>query len=64
VAERLRSALASAEISHAGHRIRITVSIGLAQVRTADTSSGEVVRRADRAVYAAKNAGRNQVVAK
>ena len=63
VAERLRSALEIAEIGYDGHQIKVTVSIGIAEVRATDGSADDVVNRADRALYAAKNAGRNRVIA-
>ena len=61
-AERLRRALEAAEIAYAGDVIRITVSIGAAEVCDADTCSDDLVRRVDRALYRAKNGGRNQVM--
>lgn len=58
-AERVRSALAaaSAPISSGG-RARFTVSIGGAQ--SAGDDVGDLIRRADQALYAAKAAGRDQ----
>ncbi len=40
----------------------ITVSVGAADIRRGDSDAGDVVRRADRALYAAKQAGRNCLV--
>lgn len=61
-AERLRGAISATPIATDGHSIQITASIGLA---AADTSipSEEVMRTADRALYAAKTGGRDRVVA-
>lgn len=60
VCERLRERIAAIDVEHDGKRIPITVSIG------ATTALGEcfedMLRRADGAVYAAKNAGRNRYV--
>jgi diguanylate cyclase (GGDEF)-like protein len=42
---------------------RVTVSIGLAAAGVAGESAAAVIRRADDALYGAKTAGRNQVVA-
>ena len=44
-----------------GHE-RLTVSIGVAEYRTGDRT-GELISRADRALYQAKAAGRNHVSA-
>ena len=44
----------------ADHPIRI--SIGCAQYKPEDDNLGELVRRADEAMYEAKLAGRNRVV--
>lgn len=44
------------------YQCRISASIGLAACPTGSLSSSELLRRADLALYAAKDAGRNQVV--
>lgn len=60
VAERLRSAIESSGPRHADGK-PVTVSVGVAYARAVD-GSGDVVERADRALYRAKTAGRNRVV--
>jgi diguanylate cyclase (GGDEF)-like protein/PAS domain S-box-containing protein len=62
VAERVRAALQDAEIRHGADVIRITVSIGVAEASANDASADSIVRRADQALYEAKDAGRNRVV--
>lgn len=57
LAERLREALATIEFDKAGV---VTASFGVAELDPSETRS-EVVRRADRALYRAKNEGRNRV---
>jgi diguanylate cyclase (GGDEF)-like protein len=60
-AERLRAALAETEVSASDvATVRFTVSIGVAVPLT--DNSGELLRRADLALYAAKAAGRNQAI--
>ena len=64
VAERLCRAVASAEVLlEAGPPLRFTTSIGVATVAPADFNVDAVLGRADRALYEAKSAGRNRVVA-
>jgi diguanylate cyclase (GGDEF)-like protein len=63
VAERLREAVAAAVIEAQRDSIKITVSIGVAEVTNSDEDSADTVRRADLAVYQAKATGRNRVVA-
>jgi diguanylate cyclase (GGDEF)-like protein len=46
-----------------GQLIPSTVSIGVAEAKAQDTSFEEILRRADRLMYKAKEAGRNKVVA-
>jgi two-component system cell cycle response regulator len=60
-AERYRTAIERHEIRDArGERIPITASMGLARLEPGERASS-FVDRADRAMYAAKTAGRNQV---
>jgi two-component system cell cycle response regulator len=41
----------------------VTVSVGVAVARQADQPIGELIARADRALYQAKRAGRDRVIA-
>jgi diguanylate cyclase len=60
VAERVRSMVAGKTCRYRGTDLSITVSIGIAEAEESDDAD-ELVRRADEALYAAKNAGRNCV---
>jgi len=61
--ERVRSKLqAKAFVSADGQPVRLTVSIGVAVWHAGQASETELLRRADRALYAAKAAGRNRIV--
>ncbi len=61
-AERIRSAAEAQAISIGGGReLRITVSVGTASYPAAGDNGGELVRKADLALYAAKHGGRNRV---
>ncbi|MFN4352197.1 MAG: diguanylate cyclase [Hylemonella sp.] len=59
VAEKIRRAVADASFPVVGH---LTVSLGLSCARAADAAAAEVVERADKALYTAKQLGRNRVV--
>ncbi|WP_348698377.1 GGDEF domain-containing protein [Duganella fentianensis] len=61
LAERVRLAIAAAEISSGEISMHATVSIGLA-MRTAGEQFDALYVRADMALYAAKEAGRNRTV--
>jgi two-component system, cell cycle response regulator len=66
VAERVRRAIAREQflITDAGGQrlIAVTTSVGLAE-RGGDANADALLRRADRALYASKSAGRNRVTA-
>jgi diguanylate cyclase (GGDEF)-like protein len=64
VARRVTAAVDALNIPHSGSRLgRVTLSIGVAQqVPGASQMPQEMLQRADAALYAAKEAGRNRVV--
>jgi diguanylate cyclase (GGDEF)-like protein len=49
------------KVGHAGHRIPITASIGAASSAECGYNLDYLYAAADKALYAAKNAGRNRV---
>jgi len=61
-AERLRKELADIEVHTGQDLIRITVSIGLTMLKNDDETLVEIMKRADSALYDAKESGRNRVV--
>ena len=65
VAERLRRSIAgeSFTIEKGARRIDVTISIGISTLETKGEAIGDVLKRADQALYRAKNDGRNRVVA-
>jgi diguanylate cyclase (GGDEF)-like protein len=63
VAERLRRQIADTPLIVAGAPIAITVSIGVAEATPEMADIAALMRAADQALYGAKHAGRNRVVA-
>ena len=62
--ERLRKKIENATVRYESEKIRYTVSIGLAQFNPEiDKSIAHLIKRADDGLYAAKQQGRNQVIA-
>jgi diguanylate cyclase (GGDEF)-like protein len=62
--ERLREKIEKTAVSYESKELRFTVSIGLAQFTPEiDKSIGDLIKRADDGLYAAKKQGRNRVVA-
>ncbi len=61
IVERLRGATASIPVHPSAVDYRVTLSVGIAQSRGHDTVD-TLLRRADRALYEAKDSGRDQLV--
>jgi eukaryotic-like serine/threonine-protein kinase len=61
IAERLRTAISDTPIDTAAGPVRVTVSIGLSQLRAGDATVSSLLARADQLMYEAKRAGRNRV---
>ena len=59
LAERIREDIAATPFDVAGHRVKVTVSIGIALCPSHAASPDEAIAVADRAMYAAKKASRN-----
>ena len=59
LSERIRSAVEN--LKHPEVDWKVTVSLGFSLQRDEDTKPGDVVERADHAMFAAKKAGRNRV---
>lgn len=62
VAERFRQTISDLKVHVDDQVVHFTVSIGITILRQDDTGIEAVLRRADEALYLAKNGGRNKVV--
>ncbi|EJE54374.1 diguanylate cyclase (GGDEF) domain-containing protein [Acidovorax sp. CF316] len=62
IAERLCASVSMLHIEAQGSQISVTVSIGLAWVHDTPVAADTLFKRADDALYQAKQSGRNQVV--
>jgi diguanylate cyclase (GGDEF)-like protein len=65
LAEKIRAAVENAPLAHADTKLCVTVSVGVAETGAEDGAGGlsALLTRADRALYRAKQSGRNRVVA-
>jgi diguanylate cyclase (GGDEF)-like protein len=61
IAERIRASVESHSFVFEGRTIPVTVSVGVAEKLPNDTNWSSVYERADRALYASKQNGRNKV---
>jgi diguanylate cyclase (GGDEF)-like protein len=61
LAERVRQACETVSLEFLGADERVTVSVGVASVHTADSSIDHAIARADQALREAKAGGRNRV---
>jgi diguanylate cyclase (GGDEF)-like protein len=62
LAERLRRSLAERPVATGSGPIEVTISIGVTRLDSGDADLGALLARADRGLYAAKQAGRNRVL--
>lgn len=62
VAEKLRESIAAAVVKGDGTSFSMTASIGLAELKADETDFLTALERADKALYKAKQSGRNRVV--
>lgn len=61
IAERIRQTVEKHEFNYENKKIPITVSIGVSELEPEMTSFDELFAKADTALYASKNSGRNRV---
>lgn len=61
LAERLRQRIAEKKFFHEMEQFGCTLSIGIAMIRNTDTCAEDCMERADKAMYSAKQNGRNRV---
>jgi len=61
VAEKLRASIAELGFHFKGQKVQVTLSCGVTDLRSGDLLE-EAFERADKALYAAKNAGRNRCI--
>jgi len=61
LSERLRAKVEALRVNTAVGVVQVTASFGIAMYVARSGASGRVYERADRALYAAKNGGRNRV---
>ena len=62
IAERIRSHIQSASFTYGDVNLKVTLSCGIAMCPQHGSNGDELVRKADHAMYEAKNIGRNTVV--
>jgi diguanylate cyclase (GGDEF)-like protein len=63
LAERLRCIVSEMVVESSGQQLSVTISIGVAECRAEESHIDETLRRADEALYKAKELGRDRVVA-
>lgn len=62
MAERIRAAVEAHAFIYEGKRLQITTSLGVAEINSSIESAQTLLKEADKALYSAKQNGRNRVV--
>ncbi|HAR42043.1 MAG TPA: GGDEF domain-containing protein [Bdellovibrionales bacterium] len=62
LAEKIRAAVETHPFIYEGKRLPVTTSLGVAEIRADIESAQTLLKNADKALYVAKNSGRNRVV--
>jgi len=62
VARKLRKLIAETRFEYKDSVVPITISIGVTEARETDTDADDIVKRADKLLYYAKQRGRNRVI--
>jgi diguanylate cyclase (GGDEF)-like protein len=60
-AERIRRSIAEHAFTYAGKRIPVTLSLGVAAIKTESRHGADILRQADAAMYESKRSGKNRV---
>jgi diguanylate cyclase (GGDEF)-like protein len=60
LAERIRIAISNLVFDAGGARLHITVSLGIAELGDREETLPDLIKKADQALYMAKNKGRNR----
>lgn len=63
IAERIRNIFAHTKLIVEGHQIRMTASFGVSTLKNETDTLGYLLQKADKALYKAKEEGRNMVIA-
>jgi diguanylate cyclase (GGDEF)-like protein/PAS domain S-box-containing protein len=61
LAEKLRTGIAAKALEAGDGEVRVTASIGVSEVQATDKNPGDILERADAALYEAKQSGRDRV---
>jgi len=61
-AERFREKISNSVVNHDGKSIKYTLSIGISSRQDNDKDAKAILQRADKALYGAKNSGRNRSI--
>ena len=60
-AEKIRAHIEKTDFLHKGEHVKVTISLGGTEVHFSDKSGEKIFERADKAMYQAKQSGRNRV---
>lgn len=61
LAERLRKSISSSPVNYEGRKLKLSISLGAAEIRKKETNLSDILKKADEALKKSKREGKNKI---